>query len=74
MRDVFPGRLQHLRCYTRHGNLDMLNAYQYPSGATKTRPNPLKDRETFWEQLDRATKSILYRNVLLIGGDMKFRT
>lgn len=70
MIDPIPGRLQHTRCYTSKGTLDIVNAYQFPQGVTKLRPFPQASRNKFWQQLEQLLRSLPFYNILLIGGDM----
>ena len=47
-QDVIPGRLLHVRCHLPKTSIDLINIYQFPSGSTQLRPEPMKHRLEVW--------------------------
>ena len=66
-KTVITGRLLHVRLYTPHTNIDIVNAHQQVWSAQDAATK--QNREAFWHECDLLLKVLPNRNIWVLAGD-----
>ena len=71
--ELVPGRLLHIRCDLQGTPIDILNVYQKVrvAGSEEMVQKNIGERAHVWAQLDKWSRSVPRRNVVLVAGDFK---